>query len=176
VSPRLVPAALALAVPLWAGLVLADWLTLAATCLLGWLLLAAAVVDFRCLRLPDPLILPLMPLGLLASWHDGLPPTDAVLGLIAGGGGFVLLNAAYRCWRHRDGLGRGDAKLLGAAGAWLGWAALPSVVLIGASLALVWLLPRAWRGHRLTATTVLPFGPFLAAGLWLVWLYGPLGR
>jgi prepilin signal peptidase PulO-like enzyme (type II secretory pathway) len=25
------------------------------------------------------------------------------------------------------------------------------------------------------ASTAIPFGPFLALGLWLTWLYGPLG-
>ena len=33
----------------------------------------------------------------------------------------------------------------------------------------------ALRGARIGPDTEMPFGPFLAAGLWLAWLYGPIG-
>ena len=58
----------------------------------------------------------------------------AVLGIGAAAGFAVFwsIGAAYRRYRGRDGLGGGDAKLLAAAGAWVGWQGLPLVVLIGA--------------------------------------------
>jgi leader peptidase (prepilin peptidase)/N-methyltransferase len=71
-------------------------------------------------------------------------------------------------------LGLGDAKLLAAAGAWLGWPALPGLVAAAAAGALAVALARAALGERLAAATRIAFGPYLALALWLFWLYGPL--
>jgi leader peptidase (prepilin peptidase)/N-methyltransferase len=82
------------------------------------------------------------------------------------------VNLCYRRLRGRDGLGRGDAKLLAAGGAWLGWSALPWVVLLAALLGLLLALLQRLRGERLTAETAVPFGPALALAIWLIWIYG----
>ena len=55
----------ALGVAVWAAVALPDPLLIWAGCLLGWSLLAAATVDSRHLILPDILILPLTPAGIL---------------------------------------------------------------------------------------------------------------
>ena len=70
--------------------------------------------------------------------------------------------------------GLGDVKLFAAAGAWVGWQGLPSVLLIGAAtgLAAALLLARA-KGPPGPREPV-PFGPYLALGLWITWLYGPV--
>ena len=83
---------------------------------------------------------------------------------------FASVAAGYRALRGREGLGGGDAKLLAAAGAWLGWQALPQVMLLGAVAALVGagVLRLARDGARLA------FGPWLALAIWLVWLYGDI--
>ena len=73
----------------------------------------------------------------------------------------------YRRLRGRDGLGLGDAKLLAAAGAWLGLASLPWVVLAAALLGLVLALLRA---GPLRAETAVPFGPPLALAFWVMFL------
>jgi leader peptidase (prepilin peptidase)/N-methyltransferase len=72
--------------------------------------------------------------------------------------------------RGREGLGQGDAKLLAAAGAWLGWEALPVVVFIGAVLGLALVLLRRRPGQKLDAATALPFGAPLALATWVMWL------
>ncbi|MNT74661.1 Type 4 prepilin-like proteins leader peptide-processing enzyme [compost metagenome] len=86
-----------------------------------------------------------------------------------------MLAWAYRRVRGREGLGVGDPLLLGAGGAWVGWIGLPSVLLwaslAGLSVAAGALAVR----RRLSGSDRLPFGAFLAVGLWLTWLYGPLG-
>jgi leader peptidase (prepilin peptidase)/N-methyltransferase len=64
----------------------------------------------------------------------------------------------------------GDAKLLAAGGAWVGVGALPWVMMVGAVSALGWAGVMRLRGEVLTATTRIPFGPFLAAGIWVCWL------
>jgi prepilin signal peptidase PulO-like enzyme (type II secretory pathway) len=48
------------------------------------------------------------------------------------------------------------------------------VLLWATGSALMCVLLAARRNARLTGASHLPFGPFLAFGTWLVWLYGPL--
>ena len=138
-------------------------------------LAALSAIDLREYRLPDALTLPLTALGLVATplvleaplWWQA---ASALLG-------FALLAGtafAYAKLRGRPGLGLGDAKLLAAAGAWLGAQALPSVLLLACGSALLALLIRGWRVGSLSATSRVAFGPFLAFGIWLVWLYGVL--
>jgi leader peptidase (prepilin peptidase) / N-methyltransferase len=76
--------------------------------------------------------------------------------------------------RRREGLGGGDAKLLAAAGAWVGAFALPQVILLAALSALVAAGILRLAGIRLTAQSALPFGPFLALATWVLWLCGPI--
>ena len=75
--------------------------------------------------------------------------------------------------RGREGLGRGDAKLLAASGAWVGVGALPQVILLAAIGALAAAGCLRLAGVRLGAQSALPFGPFLAAATWILWLFGP---
>jgi leader peptidase (prepilin peptidase) / N-methyltransferase len=145
------------------------------TCFLGWSLLALAASDVRRFRLPDYLTLPLVPTGLIVAY--GIAPAhflDHLFGCIAGFAIFVLIGEAYRRLRRRDGLGFGDAKLMAALGAWLGWPGLPSVVLIAALSGLSLVMIEAALGRGVVLDRPLPFGAYLSLGAWLVWLYGPL--
>jgi leader peptidase (prepilin peptidase)/N-methyltransferase len=164
----------ALAVALSAATVLSGWL-LWASLGLGWSLLALAVIDGREQVLPDVLVLPLIPSGLLVAWaiDPGLLGHHA-LGALAGFVAFAAIARIYRQARGRDGLGLGDAKLLAAAGAWLGWPALPGVVLIAAVSALAFALAASLCGGKLAWTSRVAFGPHLALAFWLVWLVGPV--
>jgi leader peptidase (prepilin peptidase)/N-methyltransferase len=143
------------------------------TCLLGWGLLLLGAIDRRTGLLPDMLTLPLILAGLLvALFEPGVPPADRAIGAAVGYLLFAGLAVAYRRLRGRDGLGLGDAKLLAAGGAWLGWQALPWVVLVGAGAALVVILASA-RG-QLSRHTAIAFGPWLALGIWAMRLVGPV--
>lgn len=159
---------------LWAFLVLPGWLAFAGA-LLAWALLAAALVDAHLHILPDSITLPLIPLGLGVTWinlPERLP--NHIAGALAGFLAIVAIMILYKYLRKRDGIGLGDAKLLAAAGAWLGAAALPSVVVMASLGGLAWLALTTLRGEALAANRRLAFGPFLAGAFWLVWLYGPL--
>jgi leader peptidase (prepilin peptidase)/N-methyltransferase len=140
--------------------------------------LALAWIDARCWLLPDILTLPLVVVGLAAAAlaPETLPGALFARALGAALGYSVLQAVAwlYKRLRGRDGLGGGDAKLLAAAGAWVGAGALPSVVFVAAASALAAALLSRLRGIRLAAQSALPFGPFLALAAWLVWLFGPL--
>lgn len=139
--------------------------------LLGWWLLALALIDLRTLRLPDALTLPLAGLGPVAAWFDLLPDLTLSSALLGAAAGYLTLATvawAYRRWRGRDGLGLGDAKLLAAAGAWLGPAQLPHVVLLAALLGLLLALVRR---TPLRGDSEVPFGPPLAAAFWVMFLW-----
>lgn len=158
----------AILVPLSAMFLAPDPIWLWADCVLGWGLLALAWTDARTMLLPDALTLPFLLLGLGATlW---LTPEDiaghalaAAIGVTA----FVLVAGAYRRLRGIPGLGLGDAKLLGVAGAWLGLGALPLVVLLAALLGLGWAGLRAVRGADISRTSAIAFGPCLAAAIWI---------
>ena len=165
----------ALIIAIWAWAATPGWL-LWVTCAFGWSLLTLSAIDARSQILPDALTLPLIPVGIIASWlidRDSL--SEHVLAAIIGFTAFAAIGAAYRRLRNRDGLGLGDAKLLAAAGAWTGLAGLPSVVLLGCIAALSVILVTLPFGGNLAADRRIAFGPYLCLGLWLVWLYGPLG-
>jgi leader peptidase (prepilin peptidase)/N-methyltransferase len=139
--------------------------------LVGWWLLLLAVIDLRSRTLPDALTLPLIAAGLAeAALVPGETPADRLIGAALGYAAFAGLAALYRRLRGREGLGLGDAKLLAAGGAWLGWAALPMIVLLAATAALA----AAFISGRTRAGSLIAFGPWLAAAIWGLMLRGTL--
>lgn len=133
--------------------------------LLGWFLLTLAVLDWRHFWLPDALTLPLAFLGLtIGLWATDTAMTDRIVGAVAGYGALLAIALGYRALRGREGLGLGDAKLLGALGAWFGWQALPFILLLSALLGLLVVLVSAVGGQRASAAMRVPLGTFLAIG------------
>lgn len=143
------------------------WIDAAGGAILLAGLIALSVVDWRRLRLPNGLTFPLIAAGLVYSFLVG-PFLPSVLGAMIGYSAFVALEILYKYLRGRDGLGRGDAKLLAAGGAWCGAFALPFIVLIASGSALCLLALPSMR--RKGESGHLPFGPFLSAGIALTWL------
>ncbi|CAD6558893.1 prepilin peptidase [Paraburkholderia metrosideri] len=127
-------------------------------------LLAMSAIDIDTHLLPDSMTLPLLWAGLIFNFNGMFTNLqDAVLGAIFG---YLVLWAVhwlFKLVRGVEGMGYGDFKLLAALGAWLGWAALPQIVLIAAVTGAVVGLAATWRG-RMRFEEPLPFGPFLAAG------------
>ncbi|WP_308825226.1 A24 family peptidase [Sodalis praecaptivus] len=99
-----------------------------------------------------------------------VPLQDAVCGAVIG---YLMLwgvNGGYRLVCRRHGLVAGDFKLLAALGAWLGWRALPPLLLLAATGGLMCVVcVRWWRGADLASP--LAFGPWLAlaGALLLFW-------
>ncbi len=164
----------AVGVALWSVLVMPNSLILP-TAALGWALLVLAVIDHRHMLLPDVVNLPLIPAGLAVAafvhWGGLL---DSMIGVAAGAASLGAVGWAYHKTFGREGLGLGDVKLFAAAGAWVGWQGLASVLLIGATTSLVAAVIFGrihGGGHR---GAPVAFGPGLAIGLWITWLYGPV--
>lgn len=165
----------AVGVAAWAAMVDSDSDRLWADCILGWMLFALAWIDWRHMRLPDVLTLPLIVMGLAATAL--ITPelaAESVVGAILGYAVFKGLAVAYSFLRGHEGLGCGDAKLLAAAGAWVGWATLPDVVGLAALLALGGVAVSRVSGRAIGGATAVPFGPSLAFAIWIVRLQGPL--
>ena len=127
-------------------------------------LLYLAYVDFRTFRLPNSITLTLIIAGLGLSAFTSWGFTNAQSALIGACLGYAVLwlpNYVYRLIKKQDGIGMGDAKLLAALGAWLGWSSLPSILLVASVSGLIggmlWL---KWNQH--SYGHAFPFGPFLA--------------
>jgi leader peptidase (prepilin peptidase)/N-methyltransferase len=126
-------------------------------------LLSALVVitgiDLAHQIIPDVITLPGIAAGFLASSLGGrVGWLDSLLGILVGGGAFLVIIFA-----SRGGMGGGDMKLGAMLGAFLGWkvvvVSLLVAVLAGGLVAIVLLVTGA-RGRK----DPVPFGPFLAVG------------
>lgn len=148
-----------------------GWGTLAAL-VLTWVLVALTFIDLDKMLLPDQLTLPLLWGGLLFNLLGGFVPlADAVIGAMAG---YLVLWALYWAFKlltGKEGMGYGDFKLLAALGAWLGWQALPIVLLlsslVGAAIGIGLILLRNHHQGK-----PIPFGPYLAIAGWIALLWG----
>ncbi len=170
----LVPVYIISALPAWASFTLSP-ATLAASALLAALLVALSAIDMVELRLPDVLTLTLALLGMALTWlleWDALALRGAAA--VAGFTVFWMVSVLFRRARGYDGLGLGDAKLLGACGTWIGLEALPSLVLIGSVLAMAAVAMGVLLGRPAGGRSSIPFGPFLGIACWIVWLYGAI--
>ncbi|HEY7852552.1 MAG TPA: A24 family peptidase [Caulobacteraceae bacterium] len=159
----------------WAAAVTPPGWVVAASLILAWGLVCLATIDAIAFRLPDSLTFPLIAAGLAGSF--ALPDAPVLDHLAGAAGGYAVLAGlawAWRRWRGEDGIGMGDAKLLAAAGAWLGWRPLPSVVVIACAAALVWIVIMALARRAALRGARVAFGIPLSLATWIVWLYGPL--
>ena len=135
------------------------WCGLAAT------LVALAFIDLDTSFLPDDLTLPLMWAGIVSAGFGWIPVTlsASVGGAVVGYLALWFVFHAYRLIRGKEGMGAGDFKLLAALGAWMGWQAIPSIVLLSSAVgAVVGISLVVFRKHD--REVPIPFGPYLAGG------------
>ncbi|WP_370300124.1 A24 family peptidase [Abyssibacter sp.] len=144
----------------------------AAAIALTWALVALSTIDFDHQLLPDNITLPALWAGLLLSVLGGpVSPADAVIGAAVGYLSLWLVFHGFRLITGQEGMGYGDFKLLAVFGAWLGWQALPLIILLSSVVG-------ALVGGGLIASGALrrdqpmPFGPYIAAAGWIAMLWG----
>ena len=149
----------------------------AASLALTGALIALAWIDLRTFRLPDSITLPLTATGLAMNVLVLHTPWVSLIGALAGYLAFIAIEIGYRHLRGRNGLGRGDAKLLAAGGAWCGAWLLPGMVMVATLSALIHVGTTALIRRRMPdAGRALAFGPWLALGIlagWMYRIYGP---
>ena len=165
-------AVVCVAASLWAAPGLPGWLGAG----LALIVLAIAVIDARLFVIPDELTIAGLVLALVnavltapfAIWEAvGIALLrGAVLALL-----FFALRAGYRRLRGREGIGLGDVKLAGVAGAWLSLIAIPIAVEIAALAAIAVFCVRHYAaGKPLDTALKFPFGLFFAPAIWIGWL------
>jgi leader peptidase (prepilin peptidase)/N-methyltransferase len=140
--------------------------------LLTWGLISLSFIDYDHQYLPDSITLSFLWLGLFLNLNGlfvDLP--SAVIGAMAG---YLILWLVYQLFKRltgKEGMGYGDFKLLAMLGAWLGWQALPAIILVSTLVGSVIgifliFLKQHDRSHP------IPFGPYLAIAGWIALLWG----
>ena len=156
--------------------------TASISCLLGFCMLAIAIADARRFVIPDVLSLPSIPAGIVVSGLIAAPgDTNMVfmahaIAAIVAAACFYAIARGFRAWRGYDGLGLGDVKLAAVAGAWTGVDGTSTVIIcacLGASCYAIFL--HLTSHARVSRTTMIPFGTFLAPSIWLVWSIFQIG-
>ena len=166
--------AIELAAALIGGLALlaAPGLEGLAGALFGWLLLTLAALDVKHLWLPNRLTAMLAVSGLIAGMLLADPTLqDRLIGGLAGFMSLATVAVIYKSVRKRDGLGGGDPKMLGAIGCWLGWQALPIVILGASAVGILVAISWRSRGRSVDVQTMLPLGSLMAIAAFPLWLF-----
>lgn len=153
-----------------------------------WMLTALAMLDFEHLWLPDSLTYTGIFLGLaqfvffaffrlhfVFEWNIVLAVLARIAAIAAAASVILLIRWLYFRFRHREGMGLGDAKLMAMLAAWLGFSgamvSLFLAVMVGTLAAIALLLLRDKEPGK-WATIQLPMGTFLCAGAILNTLFG----
>jgi leader peptidase (prepilin peptidase)/N-methyltransferase len=145
--------------------------TLAAL-ILTWSLIALCLIDYAEQILPDDITLPVLWLGLILNSQALFTSLQSALfGAVVG---YLFLWSVYWLFKlvtHKEGMGYGDFKLLAMLGAWLGWQALPMIILLSSVVGVI--VGLSMIGFkRLSREQPMPFGPYLAMAGWLSLMWG----
>ena len=148
-----------------------TWLALASL-VLTWSLLVLTMIDYDHQLLPDDITILILWLGLIINYF-GLITTleEAFLGAIAGYMILWLVYWMFKLLTGKEGMGHGDFKLLAALGAWMGWQALPQIILLSSLIgALIGIGLIIIKGRD--KNIPIPFGPYLAGAGFFSLLWG----
>ncbi len=128
------------------------------------LLIMISFIDLDSYLIPDRLSLSGILIGFFTSFFNPqINWVNSLIGIVLGGGTFYLIAWGYHRWRHQEGLGGGDIKLLAMIGAFIGWPGVVFTILVGSVVGTVAGLVVMWKTRQGMAAR-LPFGPFLALG------------
>jgi len=140
--------------------------------LLTWCLIILTAIDTKTQLLPDDITLPLMWFGLILNIFSVFTSLqNAVIGVMVGYLSLWLIFWAFKLLTQKEGMGYGDFKLLAALGAWMGWQALPLIVLLSSLVGAVAGISLMTFKNR-DSQVPLPFGPYLAGAGWIAMLWG----
>jgi len=135
-------------------------------------LLVITFIDLHHKIIPDLISIPGIVVGFMSSLILPYPTwIESAIGIVGGGGALLLIAVIFEKLTGKEGMGGGDIKLLAMIGAWMGWKALPFVVLISSILGIIiggGALLVSGKGMQ----AKIPFGPFLAMGTIVYFFFG----
>ncbi|MCF6273247.1 MAG: A24 family peptidase [Rhodobacteraceae bacterium] len=141
---------------------------------LGVALIWLSVVDLRRFEIPDGAVWMLVSGGVAYHFQFGWPQAGQFV--LEGSATFLLMfvfSVIANWWMQKTALGFGDVKLLGAVAIWVGLVGVSSAIFLASVAGILYALAmRALRGQAFGGA--IPFGPFIALGVWTVWLFGPV--
>lgn len=152
-----------------------DWLIFGVWLMALIMLVVLFIYDLRHYLLPDVVMWPLVATGVIifilraaeGSWGASLVATELILSLLAVSG---LYGALY--WYSKGTwVGFGDVKLGLFMGLALGWQFALLAVFLANLIGCLVILPGLLR-KKLSATSKVPFGPFLILGTFISFLFG----
>ncbi len=124
-------------------------------------------IDLKHFIIPDVITFPLMALGFIKSFIPTLDPIFPyyVLSLIGGIFGYGIIWGIiffYKQVKKKEGMGLGDAKLLAVIGFWFGLDAVPFIIFLSSTIALISVTPDLIKKSKKMSTQI-PFGPYIIA-------------
>ena len=128
------------------------------------MLLSAFVIDYRLQIIPNRLNLTIFEIGIIFAFLYGLSDVaitiNMLLGMLAGGGIFLLITLLGGLFYGKEAMGFGDVKLMGALGLYFGLSNIIIITLvsflIGAILSIILLVSKLKKSDE-----YIPFGPFI---------------
>lgn len=131
------------------------------------MLLSVFVIDYKLQIIPNRLNLTMFEVGLIFAFLYGLSNVaisiNMLLGMLAGGGIFLLITLLGGLVYGKEAMGLGDVKLMGALGLYFGFANIIIIslvsFLIGAILSIFLLVTKIKKSDE-----YIPFGPFIVIG------------
>ena len=134
------------------------------------LLLSAFVIDYRLQIIPNRLNLTIFEIGIIFTFLYGLSDIaisiNMFLGMLAGGGIFLLITLVGGLIYGKEAMGFGDVKLMGALGLFFGLSNIIIITLvsflIGAVLSIGLLETKIKKSDE-----YIPFGPFIVIATYI---------
>lgn len=134
------------------------------------MLLSAFVIDYKMQIIPNRLNLTIFEIGIIFAFLYGLSNVaitiNMLLGMLAGGGIFLLITLLGGLFYGKEAMGFGDVKLMGALGLYFGLSNIIIITLvsflIGAILSIILLVTKLKKSDE-----YIPFGPFIVIATFL---------
>ena len=139
-------------------------LTLIKFLILSPMLVCAFCIDYKLQIIPNRLTLTMFEIGLLFTFLYGIfninIAMNMLLGMIVGGGIFLIITLIGGIVAGKEAMGFGDVKLMGALGLYFGFINVVTIsimsFLIGAIISIILLVTRVRK-----VSEYIPFGPFI---------------
>ena len=136
--------------------------------ILGLSFIIIFFIDLKHFIIPNSITFPMMALGFIKSFDPNLNSMfpNYVLSLLGGLFGYGIIWSIiffYKIIKKKEGMGLGDAKLLGVIGFWFGLKSIPFVIFLSSTIALISVIPDLLKKSKRMSSKI-PFGPYIIIG------------